>query len=166
MYSATGSEEALAAGEYNRVQPHQGKWRELVSSRRLVYRCHGAFLWCYVCFVLLRFRRYAFIEAVVLRSNVVRYAGASIGTHTRVSFFFPFVYLEMSPFSEYFCTIIWRLVPVRRMFSAFGFCFSTLWPRAEFLASVYVRIQSINQSMVEWNECDGYYYNIRKHIAL
>ena len=31
------------------------KWRELVSSERLVCRCHDVFLWCYVCFVLLCF---------------------------------------------------------------------------------------------------------------
>ena len=29
------------------------KWRELVSSGRLVCRCHDVVLWCYVCFVLL-----------------------------------------------------------------------------------------------------------------
>ena len=32
------------------------KWRELVSSGRLVCRCHDVFLWCYVCFVLVRSR--------------------------------------------------------------------------------------------------------------
>ena len=31
------------------------KWRELVSSGRLVCRCQDVFLWCYVCFVLLYF---------------------------------------------------------------------------------------------------------------
>ena len=45
----------------------------------------GAFLWCYVCFVLLRFRLHAFIEVVALRSIVLRYAGAPLAT--RVSFF-------------------------------------------------------------------------------
>ena len=80
------------------------KWRELVSSVRLVCRCHDVFLWCYIGFVLLRFHRYAFVEAAVLRSVVLRYAGAPIAT--RVSFFlFPFVYLEMSLFPSIFCTI-------------------------------------------------------------
>ena len=31
------------------------KWRGLVSSGRLVCRCHDVILWCYVCFVLLCF---------------------------------------------------------------------------------------------------------------
>ena len=75
------------------------KWRELVPSGRLVRRCHDVFLWCYVCFVLLRFRLYAFVEAAVLRSIVLRYAGATIAT--RVSFSF-FGYVA---FSELFCTI-------------------------------------------------------------
>ena len=79
------------------------KWRELVYSGRLVCRCHNVFLWCYLCFVLLRFRLYAFIEAAALRSIVLRYAGAPIAT--RVSFFFPFVYLEMSLFPSIVCII-------------------------------------------------------------
>ena len=62
------------------------KWRELVSSWRLVCRCHDVFLWCYLCFVLLRFRLYAFVEAATLRSVVLRYAGAPTAIH--VSFFF------------------------------------------------------------------------------
>ena len=53
------------------------------------------------CFV---FVFYAFVEAAALRSIVLRYAGASIAT-PRVSFFFPFVYLEMSLFPSIFCTI-------------------------------------------------------------
>ena len=36
------------------------KWRELVSSGRLLCRCHDVFLWYYVCFVLLRFRLLCF----------------------------------------------------------------------------------------------------------
>ena len=65
------------------------KWRELVSPGRLVCRCHDVFLWCYVCFVLLRFSfLYDFVEAVALRSIVLRYAGAPIATH--LSFFFYF----------------------------------------------------------------------------
>ena len=36
------------------------KWRELVSSGRFVCRCHGVFLWCHVCFVLLRFSSLCF----------------------------------------------------------------------------------------------------------
>ena len=79
------------------------KWRELVSSGRLICRCHDVFLWCYVCFVLLRFCVSAFVEAVALRAIVLRYAGAP--TVTRVFFFFPFVCLEMPLFPSIFCTI-------------------------------------------------------------
>ena len=60
--------------------------------------CHDVFLWCYVCFVLLRFRLYAFVEAEALRSIILRYAGAPIAT-PRVAFFLFFLfvyYLEMS----------------------------------------------------------------------
>ena len=46
-------------------------WCELVPSGRLVCRCHDVFLWCYLCFVLLRFRLYAFVEAAALRSIVL-----------------------------------------------------------------------------------------------
>ena len=50
------------------------KWRELVYSGLLVCRCRVVFLWCYVCFVLLRFRLYAFTEeAPALRAIFLRY---------------------------------------------------------------------------------------------
>ena len=68
-----------------------------------VCRGHDVFLWCYVCFVVLCFRLYALTEAAALSSIVFRYAGAPIAT--RVSFIFPFVYLEMSLFPNTFCTI-------------------------------------------------------------
>ena len=73
------------------------KWHEVVPSGDLVCRCHDVFLWCYVCFVLLRFRLlYAFVEAAAFRSIIVlRYASAPIAT--RVLFFFGDVV-----FSEYF----------------------------------------------------------------
>ena len=58
--------------------------------------------WCYVWFVLLRFRLYAFIEAAALRSIVLRYAGAPIDTHVFLRFFFRFVYLEKSLFPSIF----------------------------------------------------------------
>ena len=45
-----------------------------------------------------------FAEAAALRSIVIRYAGAPIAT--RVSFFSPFVYLGMSLFPSFFCTIV------------------------------------------------------------
>ena len=73
------------------------KWRELVPSGRLVCRCYDVFLWCYVCFVLLRFRFYAFVEAAALRSIALRYAGAPIATR--------FFFLAMLLFPSIFCTI-------------------------------------------------------------
>ena len=81
------------------------KWREFGSSRGLVCRCHDVFLWRYVCFVLLRFRLYAFVEAAALRSIALRYTGASIATRVFFLSFFSFVYLEMSLFPSIFCII-------------------------------------------------------------
>ena len=77
------------------------KWRELVSSGRLVYRCHDVFLWCYLCFVLLCFRLHAFVKAAAPRSIVLRYAGAPIATFC----FLHFLHLEMSLFPSIFCTV-------------------------------------------------------------
>ena len=98
------------------------------------------FLWCYVCFVLLRFRLYAFVEAAALRSIVLRYASAPIATR-----FFVFV-LEDNAFSKYFLyhfrfLFVWR--ESTSYILSFRMVFSTLWPRAGFLTSAYVRIQSI-----------------------
>ena len=50
------------------------KWSEFVSSGHLNCRCHCAFLWYSLCFVLHRFRLYAFVEAAAFRSIVLRYA--------------------------------------------------------------------------------------------
>ena len=122
------------------------KWRELVSSGRLVCRCHDVFLWWYVCFVLFRFRLYAFVEAEALRSIVLRYAGAPIATC--VSSPPPFCSFGDVAFSEYFlyhCRFLfeWR---VRRMFLPFEWC-SSLFVTTGWIGSAYVRIQSINQSI-------------------
>ena len=48
------------------------KWRELVFRAFGLQMSHDVFLWCYVCFVLLRFRLYAFAEAAALRSILLR----------------------------------------------------------------------------------------------
>ena len=56
-----------------------------------------------LCFVFLRFRLHALVEAAALRSTVLRYAGAPIVTC--VSSIFPFVYFETSLFPSIFCTI-------------------------------------------------------------
>ena len=84
-------------------------WRELVSSGRLVCRCHDVFLWCHLCFALLRFRHYAFVKAAALRSIVLRYIYISYRRPDSLTCFFlsfSFVYLEMSLFPSIFCTII------------------------------------------------------------
>ena len=72
-----------------------------------------------VCFVLLRFRLHAFIEAVALRPIVLRHAGAPIATRLFIYLFF--VYLDMSLFPSiflYHCrfSCVWR---VRRSFVPF-----------------------------------------------
>ena len=63
------------AGSLAIVDYFSHKWRELVSSGRLVCRCHGVFLCCYIYFVLLRFRPFDLVQAVALRSIALRYAG-------------------------------------------------------------------------------------------
>ena len=68
------------------------KWRELVPSWRLVCRCYDVFLWCYVCFVLLRFRLYVFVEAAAFRSIILRYAGAPIPTRVLEMSLFPSIF--------------------------------------------------------------------------
>ena len=80
------------------------KWRELVSSGRFVCRCHGVFLSqvLYVCFVLLRFRLDAFVEAAALRPIVLRHAGVPIATRVSFFLFFPFCLFGNVAFSEYF----------------------------------------------------------------
>ena len=112
---------------------HTYEWREHMSSRRLVCRCHVVFLWSYVCFVLRRFVfvvvLYAFTEAaglgpIVLHSSICMHPDS----HTCFSVFSSFLILEDVTFSEYFCTItififVWR---VRRPFCPFRCCFSTL----------------------------------------
>ena len=67
------------------------------------------FLWCYLCFVLLRFRLYGFIEAAALRSIALRYTDTRIAT--RESFFpffcifgdvaFPSIFYTIAAFSLY-----------------------------------------------------------------
>ena len=72
-------------------------------------------LFCFFSFS----RLYGFTEAAALRSIVLQYIGALIATH--VSFFFPFVYLEVSLFPSTFVplplSLLWR---VRRTFSLPG----------------------------------------------
>ena len=102
------------------------KWREPLSSGRLVCRCHDVFLWCYLCFILLRFRLYAFVEAAALRSIVLRYAGAPIATRVSFVFFLLFNWRDAA-LSEYFlyhCRFLF-VRRVRRTFFPSGWSFST-----------------------------------------
>ena len=57
-------------------------------------------LFCFVFVFMLSLKPRPFVQPFF----VLRYAGAPIAT--RVSFFFPFVYLEMSLFPSMFCTIV------------------------------------------------------------
>ena len=112
-------------------------------SGRLVCRCHDVFLWCYVCFVLLRFRLYAFVEAAALRSIVLRYASAPIATRVSFYFFGDFAFSE-----NVFCTIsafsLYGEYVVRSFLLNGVFYLGT---RGWILTSTYVRIESINQSI-------------------
>ena len=95
----------------------------------LQIRCHAVFISCHSCFVLLRFRLYAFVEAAALRSIAHQYAGALIATR----FPPPFVYLEMSLFPSIFVPLTFSLcmestsyvLSFRMVFFPFEWCFST-----------------------------------------
>ena len=90
-----------------------------MTSGRLVCRCHDVLLWCYVYFVLLRFRLYAFVEAAALSSIVLRYAGAPLATvffldvsFSRV-FFVPFplsLCMESTSYVLFFRMVFFYLV--------------------------------------------------------
>ena len=76
---------SLALVDYNH------KWRELVSSGRLVCRCHDVFslvlrLFCFASF----FRLCASVEAAALCSIVLRYVCVPIATSVSFSCIFPF----------------------------------------------------------------------------
>ena len=126
------------------------KWGELVSSGRLVCRCHDVFLWCYLCFALLRFRMDAFAEAAALRSLVLRYADAPVAA--RVSFFFSLLFIWRCRFFRVF------FVPFITVFSLYGeYVVRSFLPNGvfvpcdhglDFSTSAYVTIQSINQSSI------------------
>ena len=89
------------------------------------------------CFV---FHLYAFVEAAVLRSIVLRNAGAPIAT--RVSF--PFVYFEMSLFPSIFCAI--------PAFSLYGeYVVRFFLPNGVFLPCDH-RLYFLHQLMSEFNQ--------------
>ena len=107
------------------------------------------FLWCHVCFVLLRVRLYAFVEAAALRSIVLRYAGVPIATRVSSFFFLFFCLFGDVAFSEYFFRFLfeWR---IRRTFFPSGWCFfylvTTGWTFDISLCDNSIN-QSINQIM-------------------
>ena len=102
------------------------------------------FRFALLCFA---FRLYAFVEAAALHSIALRYTGAPIATRT--SFFFPFVYLEMSLFSEYFFLyhfrflLVWR---VRRTLS-FRMVFFYLVTTGCWISDISLCEKSTNQSI-------------------
>ena len=94
-----------------------------------------------VTFVLFCFVFVSMLSLKALRSFVLRYAGAPIAIHVC---FFSFCSFGDVAFSEYFLyhrrfLFEWK---VRRTFFPSAWCFSTLWARAGFLTSAYVRIYS------------------------
>ena len=94
------------------------------------------FLWCHVCFVLLRFL-YAFVEAAALRSVVLRYAGVTIAT--RVSLFGDVAC------SEYFFRFLF-VSRVRGTFFPSGWCFFYLVTTG-WIFDISLCENSINQSI-------------------
>ena len=99
----------------------------------------------FICLYI--FRLYDFVEAAALRSIVLRYAGTLIAT--RVSFFFPFVYLEMLLFPCTFCTIsVFSLYYIVRSFlpnQVFSYLVTTGW--IFYISFMLEFKQSINQSI-------------------
>ena len=136
------------------------KWRELVPSGRLVYRCHDVFLWCCVflfCFALLCFvfRLYTFVEAAALRSIVLRYAGAPIAT--RVSLFiwrcrFFRVFFVLFPLSLGMESTSYVL-----SFRMVFFCLVT----TGWIFDISLCENSINQSNLTYDSADGSQHAIR-----
>ena len=104
------------------------KWRELVSSGRLVCRCHGVFFRRYVCFVLLCFRIYSFVEAAALCSIVLRHAGFPIATRVFLFLFLFRLFIRRCHFfGVFFVPFPLSLcMERRRTFGPSEWCFSTL----------------------------------------
>ena len=104
---------------------------------------------CSVCFVLLRFRPYAFVEAAALRSIDLRYERAPIATRV---FLLLLLFLRCRFFRVFFLyhfrfIFVWRVR--RTFFPSFRMVFFYVLPcdhGRNFFKSNYVRIQSINQS--------------------
>ena len=76
------------------------KWRELVPSWRWACRCHGVFLWRYLCFVLLRFRLFGFHRS---RSPLLIRCSICKPPDSRTCFFlFSFLFIWSVAFSDFF----------------------------------------------------------------
>ena len=112
-------------------------------SGSLVCRCHDVFVWCYVCFVLLRFSLDAFVEAAALRSIVLRCAGAPTATRVSFSFFWRCRFFQvffLVPFPLSFCMESTSYVLSFRM--VFFYLVTTGW-----IFDVSLCEDSINQSV-------------------
>ena len=113
--------------------------RELVSSRRLVCRCHIVFLMCYVCYVY-----FAFVCMISLKPWPFVQAFFDMHASRQLHMFILFSCFLYVVFPEFLChyrfIFEWR---GRREFPLLDGVFFILRLRAGFLTSTYVRIQSI-----------------------
>ena len=78
--------------------------REFVTSERLICRYHVVFLWCNVCFLLFRLRLFAFTEAEVLRSIVLR-SSICIRLDSHTCFFLFFFFFSFCFFGDATITV-------------------------------------------------------------
>ena len=124
------------------------KWRELVSSGRLVCRrCHAVFslvlrLFCFASF----FR--AFVEAAALRSNVLRYAGVPIAITCFSLFLFFFIcrFFRVLFLYHFRFLSVWQYYRVRRTFFPSGWYFFYLVTTGWIFDISLLCENSINQS--------------------
>ena len=132
----------------------------------LQIRCHDVFLWCYVCFVLLRFRLYAFVnKAAALRSIVLRYASTPIAARVFLGFFLRCRFFQLSeyffvPFPLSLCMESTSYVLSFRM--VFFYLETTGWILTS--AYYYVRLQPINQSIVQQQQFSGVTFVFKRKI--
>ena len=120
------------------------------SSHTWYSRCHDLFIWCYVCFVLLRFRLYAFVEAAALRSIVLRYAGSPIATRVSSFLFFLLFIWRCRFFRVFFVPYPLSLILYRRLRRTFfpsEWCFST-FVTTGWIFDISLCENSINQSKI------------------
>ena len=97
-------------------------------------RRHVVFLWCYICFVLFRFRLFSFTEVATVRTIALRYACAPTSTRsylTIVCMIFSFFFILLFSFlwSRLFRVFLYHnnrflvVCRLRRTCSPSGWCF-------------------------------------------